>query len=79
MLTAVEGLYWNGVIELSETPSRIHENTHVIVTFLENLASIGIDQQQATELRAGLQTFAVEWESEEMSVYDDYDAAKSRL
>jgi DNA-binding GntR family transcriptional regulator len=83
MLTTVEGHYRNGVIELSEIPSRIHENTRVIVTFLENgtvdLAASGIDQQQAAELRARLQTFAEDWESEEMSVYDDYDAAKSNL
>jgi DNA-binding GntR family transcriptional regulator len=83
MLTTVEGLYRNGVVELSEIPSRISENTRVIVTFLENgtvdLAASGIDQQQAAELRARLRTFAEDWESEEMSVYDDYDAAKSRL
>jgi DNA-binding GntR family transcriptional regulator len=83
MLTAVEGLYRNGVVELSEVPSRISENTRVIVTFLENgtidLAASGIDQQRAAELRARLQTFAEDWESEEMSVYDDYDAARSRL
>ncbi|MGH9940083.1 MAG: hypothetical protein ACREAM_27910 [Blastocatellia bacterium] len=83
MLTSVEGVYRNGVIELAEIPSQINENTPVIVTFLENgsidLAASGIDHQQAAELRARLQTFAEDWESEEMSIYDDYDAAKSRL
>ncbi|MCI0388305.1 MAG: hypothetical protein MOB07_06015 [Acidobacteria bacterium] len=83
MLTTVEGFYRNGIVELSEVPSRISENTRVIVTFMENgtvdLASSGINQQQAAELSARLQTFAEDWESEEMSIYDDYDAAKSRL
>ncbi len=83
MLTAVEGFYRNGIIELAEIPRQVGENTRVIVTFLENgsidLAASGIDQQQAAELRARLQTFAEDWESEEMSIYDDYDAAKSRL
>ncbi len=83
ILTAVEGFYRNGVIELAEVPSQVGENVRVIVTFLENgsfnLTASGIDQQQAAELRAKLQTFAEDWESEEMSIYDDYDAAKSRL
>ncbi len=83
MLTAVEGFYRNGIVELAEIPRQVGENTRVIVTFLENgsadLAASGIDQTQAAELRARLQTFAEDWESEEMSIYDDYDAAKSRL
>jgi hypothetical protein len=83
MLTAVEGFYRNGVIELAEVPSQVSENARVIVTFLENgsvnLERRGVDQKQAAELRARLQTFAEDWESEEMSIYDDYDAAKSRL
>lgn len=80
ILTAVEGFYRNGVIELAEVPSQVGENVRVIVTFLENgslnLTASGIDQQQAAELRAKLQTFAEDWESEEMRIYD---AAKSRL
>jgi hypothetical protein len=36
-----------------------------------------IYRQQAAKLRAKLQTFAEDWESEEMRIYDDYDAAKS--
>ena len=55
----------------------------VIVTFLENgardLHARGISPAMAAELRARLATFAEEWKSPEMDIYDDYEAAKSRL
>jgi hypothetical protein len=83
MLTAVEGVYRNGIVELAEVPAQVSENARVLVTFLENgangAAGDEFEQEQIAELRARLQTFAADWESEEMNIYDDYDAAKSRL
>lgn len=83
MLTTVEGIYHDGKIELSETPINIREGTHVIVTFLTSihvdLRSRGINKTQAAELRARLSTFAEDWENPEMSIYDNYDEAKTNI
>ncbi|MGQ9629968.1 MAG: hypothetical protein ACUVXI_06560 [bacterium] len=83
MLTTVEGVYRNGKIELAEIPREVSEGTPVIVTFLTpsfiDLRTRGIDELQAADLRARLATFAEEWESPEMSIYDNYDAAKANL
>jgi hypothetical protein len=83
MLTTVEGVYRDGKIELIEQPPNVHNEARVIVTFLESgqvdLPSHGIDQAQAAELRARLGTFAEEWDSAEMDIYDNYDAHKSRV
>ena len=83
MLTTIEGVYRGGKIELSETPREARDGTPVIVTFLAsdsvNLRSRGIDEARAADLRAHLATFAADWESPEMSIYDNYDAAKSKL
>lgn len=83
MLTTVEGIYRNGQIELIESPNNLLEGTRVIVTFLEtktiDLASQSIDKAQAELLRTSLSTFAEDWNSPEMSIYDDYDAAKAKL
>jgi hypothetical protein len=83
MLKTIEGIYRNGKIELRETPSEVRDETRVIVTFLEprsvELRARGIDEAQAVELRARLATFAEDWESPEMDIYDDYDAAKAKL
>lgn len=83
MLTTVEGIYRNGQVELIESPNNLLEGTRVIVTFLEtktiDLASQGIDKTQAELLQASLSTFAEDWNSPEMSIYDDYDAAKAKL
>ena len=53
------------------------------MTFLEpqvtDLRARGIDEAHAAKLRARLGTFAEDWDSPEMAVYDEYDAAKSRL
>jgi hypothetical protein len=82
MLKTIEGVYRHGKIELVETPSDIRDETHVIVTFLEprsiDLRAHEINESQAAELRARLATFAEDWESPEMDIYDDYDAAKAR-
>lgn len=83
MLTTVEGVYRDGKIELAESPANLAGATRVIVTFLESgavdLRERGIDETKAADLRARLKTFAEDWESEEMGVYDNYDSAKSQL
>jgi hypothetical protein len=81
MLVSIEGVYRNGRIELIESPNNVPEGTCVIVTFVRSndidLASQGIDREQAETLRASLATFSDDWNSPEMSVYDNYDAAKA--
>jgi hypothetical protein len=81
MLVSVEGVYRNGRIELTESPNNVPEGTCVIVTFVRSndidLASQGIDREQAKTLRASLATFSDDWNSPEMSIYDNYDAAKA--
>ena len=83
MLTTIEGVYREGKIELSETPREAQEGASVLVTFLAsnsvNLRDRGIDEAQAADLRARLATFVEDWESPEMGIYDNYDAAKSKL
>jgi hypothetical protein len=83
MLTSVEGTYRNGRVELTEQPTDIDEGTRVIVTFMKSdeidLASQGINKAQAEILRSHLATFADDWDSPEMSIYDNYDAAKTNL
>ena len=83
MLKSVEGVYRDGKIELTDLPDDVRDDTRVIVTFLEtnqvDLRERGIDEAQATELRAQLGTFAEEWNSPDMTLYDDYDAAKAKL
>lgn len=83
MLTSVQGIYRNGKIQLTEVPHNVTNDTVVIVTFLTtgdiDLASRGIGKEQAADLRARLSTFADEWDNPEMDIYDDYDAAKSKL
>jgi hypothetical protein len=44
-----------------------------------DLRARGIDATLAAETRAQLATFVEDWDSPEMSLYDDYDAAKSSL
>lgn len=83
MLTAIQGIYRDGKIQLKEIPSNVEDDTPVIVTFLTSgnidLAGRGIDAKQAADLRARLATFAEEWDSPEMDIYDNYDAAKSKI
>ncbi|NCR59563.1 MAG: hypothetical protein GPJ01_18145 [Microcystis aeruginosa LL13-06] len=77
MLVSVEGVYRNGRVELTESPNNVPEGACVIVTFVSsndiNLASQGIDREQAKTLRASLATFSNDWNSPEMSVYDNFD------
>jgi hypothetical protein len=83
MLTAIQGIYRDGKIQLTEAPRNVSDNTPVIVTFLTpdkiDLSVRGIDEAQAADLRTRLTTFAEEWDSPEMDVYDNYDAAKTNL
>ena len=44
-----------------------------------DLSRRGIATHAAAELRASLQPFAEDWDSPEMSAYDDYDATKATL
>ena len=83
MLKTVEGIYRQGKIQLVELPLDIQDNTRVIVTFLVpkliDLTALGVDEDQARDLRARLQTFIADWERPEMDVYDDYDTAKVQI
>ena len=76
MLTSIEGIYRNGRIELTEQPTDVCEGSRVIVTFVRSdeidLAAQGIDKTQAEVLRANLATFAEDWNSPEMSLYNNY-------
>ena len=70
---SIEGIYKEGKVELLETPDDVDE-ARVIVTFIPKdsveLAERGIDESQASNLRARLQTFAEDWERPEMGAYD---------
>jgi hypothetical protein len=81
MMTTVPGIYRNGKIELTERPSSASEGAQVIVTFLDpayvDLRSVGIDQEEAAELRGRFATFAEDWDAPEMEIYDRYDAVKA--
>jgi len=83
MLKSVEGVYRDNKIELTEFPGDVRNETRVIVTFLEtgaiDLRERGINEAQAAELRAQLGTFAEEWNSPEMDLYNNYDVAKAKL
>ncbi|MCC7449140.1 MAG: hypothetical protein IT324_17105 [Anaerolineae bacterium] len=83
MLISVEGIYRNGKIELTDVPDAVQDEARVIVTFLPanplDLAAHGMSEMQADDLRARLSTFAEDWDSPEMSIYDDYDNAKAKL
>ena len=75
MLTAVEGIYRNGVIELLEKVS-LPEEARVVVTAmppasgLVDLQTRGITREEAAKLRGQFETFAEDWERPEMDVYD---------
>jgi len=44
-----------------------------------DLQTRGISQAKAGELRSALMMFAEDWDSPEMSMYDNYDTFKSRI
>ena len=76
MLKSVEGTYREGRIQLAEVPTDIPEEGRVIVTFLDanaiDLQERGINREQSAKLRDCLATFAEDWDSDEMKIYDDY-------
>jgi hypothetical protein len=77
MLTTLQGVYRNGEIVLPSNALDIPDNTPVIVTFLGtgaiDLLTRGINEEQAQALRIQLAVFSEEWDSPEMSIYDNYD------
>ncbi len=79
MLTTLQGVYRKGKIVLKDNPIDIPDETPVIVTFLGgegvDLRARGISEEQAREIRAQLASFAEEWDSSEMSIYDNYPSA----
>lgn len=83
MLTSVKGVYRGGRVELMEQPANVREEAQVIVTFVESegvdLPARGISETEASELRDRLASFADDWDSPEMEIYDNYDAAKTKL
>lgn len=78
MPRTVEGVYRKGRVELSERPKGVKEETPVLVTIPGdrpiNLRERGIDEGQAADLRRRLAAFTEDWDSPEMSIYDDYGA-----
>ena len=78
MLTTLQGVYRKGKIVLNDNPSDIPDETPVIVMFLGvegiDLRARGISEEQASALRSQLSSFAEEWDSPEMSLYDNYEA-----
>jgi hypothetical protein len=74
MSKSVEGIYRDGIVELLERPEDVEERARVIVTFIGegsvDLAALGIDEEQAADLRARLGTFSEDWERPEMEAYD---------
>jgi hypothetical protein len=74
-LQTLEGIYRNGKVELTTIPYGVPEATPVLVTFLEaksvSLRERGIEEAQAADLRARLATFAEDWDSPAMDIYDD--------
>jgi hypothetical protein len=75
MLTTIEGIYRNGHVDLAQKPASVGSEARVLVTFLESniidLREIGMSEVQAKDLRARLSTFAADWDSSEMDVYDE--------
>ena len=83
MLKSVQGTYRSGRIELAEQPLDVPDEAPVIVTFLEpariDLRTRGIDETSVAQLRARLARFVEDWDSPEMKIYDNYDAARANL
>jgi hypothetical protein len=79
MLKTLWATVRQGRIELLDS-GELPEGARVLVTLLPddeiNLKSQGIDREEAEALRTSLATFSEDWNSPEMSVYDNYDSAK---
>jgi len=73
MTTVIEAVFENGVLK-PQVEADFEENHRYRLIVEEqaieivDLAASGNDQQQTAELRTRLQTFAEDWESEEMSL-----------
>lgn len=82
MLTSLHGVYRKGKIEIEKPPRNIQDETPVIITFLTesgiDLRERGIDKKQAKQLRSQLASFIEDWESPEMSDYNNYDASRNK-
>lgn len=82
MSTLIKGTYRDGKVELQELPEDVEDETPVIVTFPRpngiDLQAHGITEAEAADLQAALATFE-DWKLPEMAIYDDYDAAKTKL
>ncbi len=61
--------------------AHVHIKPKVVLGAVGNidLRERGIDEAQAAEIRARLASFAEDWESPEMDVYDNYDEEKAKL
>ena len=61
--------------------ARVHIKPTAVLRGVGNidLRERGIDEAQAAEMRARLASFAEDWESPEMNVYDNYDEEKAKL
>jgi hypothetical protein len=83
MLKTIEGVYRNGQVVLTESPADVGDDTPVLVTFLQageiDLQARGMSEQDAAELRARLASFGEDWDSPEMSDYDDYETNRRKL
>ena len=67
---------------MEQTPGSVPEGTRVVVTFPETACDLrdrGIDETTAADLRARLGSFAEEWDSPEMDVYDNCDAVRHAM
>jgi DeoR family transcriptional regulator, catabolite repression regulator len=78
----------NNLLELAEKLgipiefNQLHLQQHLPPSINEeqiDLAAYGIDKDQAEILGASLTAFADDWNSQEMSLYDHYDAARADL
>ena len=67
MQATIEGIYRRGKVITFLPPGTI------------DLRARGIDEAQAAEMRARLASFAEDWESPEMDIYDNYDEEKAKL
>jgi hypothetical protein len=76
MVINIEGIYRNGQVELTEKPTDIYDGMRAMVTFVSPNGEV--NKLEFESVRRNLATFASDWDSPEMSVYDNYDAAKTR-
>ena len=76
MKRSIAGVYRDGKVELTKVPADVPEGTRVTVMFPEtayDLGELGIDESQAADLRGRLRTFAEDWESPDMDIYENDD------